>query len=129
MRDFVRECGLEGFYRLQQIKRGQGGNEMSDRRCVHAVAVLLAFVSASEVVGQGPTISNGGVGVPELGRNESSLGQMPGAGGNLSGNAPDANRPTIGGAPGTLTPKAPPSLSDPSAGGYQRLGGGGVGPI
>ncbi len=103
---------------------------MSDRRCVHTIAVLLAFLPASKSVGQGPTITGGGsVGVPELGRNESSLGQMPGAGGNLSGNAPDAERPVIGGAPGVISPRVPPSLSDPNVRGYQLLGGAGVGPI
>ncbi|HEY7155956.1 MAG TPA: TolC family protein [Gemmataceae bacterium] len=102
---------------------------MSNRRGVHVVAVLLAVVSASEVVGQGPAIGGGSLGVPELGRNESSLGRMPGAGGNLSGNAPDADRPIIGGAPGATTPNVPPSLSDPNVRGYHLLGGAGIGPV
>ncbi len=101
---------------------------MAERRSVHAVAVLLVFLSASEVVGQSPTISGGSMGVPELGRNESSLGQMPGAGGSVSGNAPGADRPVLGGAPGVTTPTVPPSLSDPSGRGF-ALGTAGVGPV
>lgn len=100
---------------------------MPIRCCAYVLAVCLAFLSASQLRGQGPTINRSNRGVPELGRNESSLGAMPGAGGNLSGNAPDAFRPILGGAPGATTPVVPPSLSDPNVGGYQRLGGMGMG--
>jgi len=101
---------------------------VSDRRqCVSAIAVLLAFLSASQVVGQGPTINAGGVSVPELLRNESSLGAMPGSGGSLSGAAPGADRPTIGGGP--RVPLVPPSVSTPGGQGFQPLVGMGVGPI
>jgi cobalt-zinc-cadmium efflux system outer membrane protein len=98
---------------------------MSNRRCATTIAVLLAYLSASQVVGQGPTISSGGVGVPELLQNESSLGTMPGSGGSQFGSAPGSDRPTIGGGP--RVPKVPPSLSTPGGQGYQFLGGVGVG--
>ena len=89
---------------------------------------LLAASPGPEAVAQGPTVNRRGLGVPELRRNESSLGIMPGGGGNLFGNAPGSERPIIGGAPGATTPIAPPSISDPSSGGYQNLGGAGIGP-
>ncbi|HEY7326093.1 MAG TPA: TolC family protein [Gemmataceae bacterium] len=97
------------------------------QRCAPAIAVLFAFLSGSEVMGQGPTINSGGVGVPELLRNESSLGVMPGSGGTMSGNAPGSDRPVIGGAPGATTPNVPPSLSTPGGQGYQLLGAMGIG--
>lgn len=101
---------------------------MSGRRCCALViALLLAFLSASKVVAQGPTVNSRGMGVPELLRNESSLGVMPGAGGSMSGNAPGSDRPIIGGGP--RVPNVPPSLSTPGGQAYQPLLGMGVGPI
>lgn len=97
-----------------------------DGQNLHAAVIFWSFLAASLAHAQEPTIVNKGR-LPQLRQNESSLGIMPGSGGNLSGNAPDASRPIIGGAPGATTPIAPPSLSDPSAGGYQNLGGRGIG--
>jgi cobalt-zinc-cadmium efflux system outer membrane protein len=99
------------------------------RRCFYALALCLALLSASKAVGQGPTISSGGVGVPELLRNESSLGTLPGAGGNAFGNTPGSDQPVIGTRPGATTPNVPPSLSTPGGQAYQFLGGLGVGPV
>jgi hypothetical protein len=53
---------------------------------------LVGFALATAVIGkaaaQAPTIGRGQMGgVPELRRNESSLGLMPGGGGNLLGDA------------------------------------------
>lgn len=55
--------------------------------------MLLALLSVSDVMGQGPTINAVDVGSLELLRNESSLGTMPGSGGNHSGNAQGVDRP------------------------------------
>lgn len=90
-----------------------------------AAVILLPLLAVSVARPQEPTIVNKGR-IPQLRQNESSLGIMPGSGGNLSGNAPGAERPIIGGAPGATTPNVPPSLSDPNAGGYQNLGGAGI---
>lgn len=97
------------------------------RRCAPVLAALLVFLLASRGTGQGPTIRYGGVGVPELLRNESSLGVMPGSGGGISGNMPGANRPIIGGGP--RMPRVPPSLSTPGGQAYQAPIGMGIGPI
>lgn len=95
-------------------------------RYVRAVAVGLALWAGSDARAQSPTIVQKGT-IRQLRQHESSLGTMPGAGGNLSGNAPGAERPIIGGAPGATTPNVPPSLSDPNVGGYQNFGGMGIG--
>ena len=88
---------------------------------------LIALLSVSAVQAQSPTFGTGSFSASATRRTESSLGLMPGGGGNLFGNAPGSERPIIGGAPGTTTPLAPPSISDPSFGSYQNLGGMGLG--
>lgn len=100
---------------------------MSGRlQCFWFVA-LLTVPAGSSVQAQSPTFGGGGFGASAPPRYGSSLGLMPGGGGNLFGNAPGSERPIIGGGPGTMTPIAPPSISDPSFGNYQNLGGMGVG--
>lgn len=92
-----------------------------------AAAAYSLLLAAAVTQAQGPT--NIGAGrIPRSRQNESSLGAMPGSGGNMSGDAPDASRPIIGGAPGATTPVVPPSISNPSSGRYQNLGGAGMRP-
>lgn len=91
------------------------------------LSALLAVSVAPAVQAQSPTFGSGGFGASAPQRSESSLGLMPGGGGNLFGNAPGSERPIIGGGPGGTTPIAPPSISDPSFGNYQNLGGMGLG--
>ncbi|HEX5444694.1 MAG TPA: TolC family protein, partial [Pirellulales bacterium] len=105
-----------------------GNVDVRKRRYLRAVVAVMAVLAAFQAQAQEATIIQKGR-IPVLRQHESSLGTMPGAGGNLSGNAPDANRPIIGGAPGATTPNVPPSLSDPNVGGYQNMGGAGIGAI
>jgi cobalt-zinc-cadmium efflux system outer membrane protein len=53
---------------------------------------------------------------------QSSLGQLPGSGGTLSGEAPDASRPFLGG--GANSPIVPPSISNPGSDQFQALSAG-----
>lgn len=98
-------------------------------RAAGSALALWALAGAPRALAQGPTIGTGQGGVPELRRNESSLGLSPGGGGNLIGDSPGSDRPILGGGAGTATPVAPPSISRPGGGGYQNLGGRGVGAV
>jgi cobalt-zinc-cadmium efflux system outer membrane protein len=73
----------------------------------------------------GPTGSIGGTSGYQ-GPTDTSLGRMPGAGGNLSGNAPGSDRPIIGGGTGAAS-RVPPSISQPGGDQFQGLGGSGIG--
>ncbi|QDV34317.1 TolC family protein [Tautonia plasticadhaerens] len=103
---------------------------MTNRTAIGRIApVLAALLAPGAAEGRQ---DSGPAGQVEIGAPgfespvSSSLGQMPGSGGNLGGNAPGSDRPVIGGGTGA-SGRVPPSLSTPGGDQFQDLGGAGMG--
>ncbi len=88
------------------------------------LATFGAVVFAGRANGQAPTIEPGPGGTaPRAG---SSLGTLPGSGGNVFDIAPGSDRPIIGGSTGPSRPNVPPSISNPGGAGMVPMGAQGM---
>jgi len=87
---------------------------ISRRWVALAVTIALAIASPGEARAQAPTLPGGSMGAP--GSVRSSLGPLPGAGGNPFGLTPGTDAGFLGGRPGPSFPRVPSSISTPGAG-------------
>lgn len=76
-----------------------------------ATALALACLSPGTARAQAPTLPTGSMGAP--GSTRSTLGPLPGAGGNPFGLTPGTDAGFLGGRPGPSFPRVPSSISTP----------------
>ncbi|MCA1686647.1 MAG: TolC family protein, partial [Planctomycetia bacterium] len=91
---------------------------MSWERKALRIALILSALWAlgpSRVRAQGPTLAEPGVSDP--GSVRSSLGPIPGAGGNPFGATPGTDPAFLGGRPGPSFPRVPSSITTPGGAG------------
>ncbi len=88
---------------------------MKENRRIVVAALALACLGFGKVRAQSPTLHTGAMGSP--GSVRSTLGPMPGAGGNPFGLTPGTDPTFLGGRPGPSFPRVPSSVFTPGGGG------------